>query len=227
VSRRSQRFRARFAANVHVVGRPTALVCHTRDISADGCLFDTGEPLAIGTAVAFSLFDNDRGEALEVEGVVVRAIATAEGQPCGLGVHLPSPPPEWEALVDRYEQGRSGETVPPGLRLTVLVVGDEPQRRGAVALYVTSGWDVSFASDPATAQEALTASRLDAVIAEYEPGDPRGRDVLAAAHRLQPSARRVLRTGDAGPTPDEVVQRVIARDGGIDELLAALLEGDA
>lgn len=229
MSRRSPRIRARFAATVQVAGLPHTLVCHTRDISIDGCFLDTAEVIAVGVPVALALMDNERGEVVQVDGVVARCLpGGADGAGRGIGVKLDDATPEWLVMVSRYQRDRTGDTAGPPVRLAVLVVGDEQQRRGALALYVTSGWDVRFAIDQATAEEALDSADIDAVIAEFEADDPRARAVLEAARRLQPAARRVIRASlTAGGASDGLYHRAVAREAGLEVLLDALIEGRA
>jgi DNA-binding NtrC family response regulator len=113
------------------------------------------------------------------------------------------------------------------VRLAILVVGEEDQRRGALALYVRSGWDVRFATDVETAEEAMAAVDLDAVIAEYDLDDKRALDVLHAAKRLQPDARRFVRSGLRNkrvPAEHDVIEGAIDRDAGLEALVEALSE---
>lgn len=228
VSRRSPRFRARFAATVHIAGVEHTLVCHTRDISADGCFLDTAEMIAPGVGLSLALMDNERGEVVQVDGLVARCLPGGpNGIGRGVGVRLLSPPPDWQLMVQRYQQSRSPEDTPlPTVRLAILVVGDEEQRRGALALYVTSGWDVRFATDVATAEEAMAAVDLDAIIAEYELNDSRWHDILLVARRLQPDARRLvrctLRSQKVPAAVEELAHRIIDREAGLDALVEAL-----
>ena len=105
----------------------------------------------------------------------------------------------------------------------MLVVGDERRQRGALALYVTSGWDVQFATDLDGTVEALRGVHLDAVIAEHDVSDQRWQDVLGAARRLQPTTRRIVRGASDGPPPlPPLVHRFVDRDAGLDALLDAL-----
>ena len=105
----------------------------------------------------------------------------------------------------------------------ILVVGDERRQRGALALYVTSGWDVQFATDLDGTVEALRGLTLDAVIAEHDAADDRWPPVLSEARRMQPSARRIVRGSKNGPVPEApLVHRFVDRDAGIDALLDAL-----
>lgn len=226
MSRRSPRIRARFAATVHIAGVEHTLVCHTRDISAEGCFLDTAEMIAPGVGLTLALMDNERGEVVQVDGMVARCLPGGPGGVGrGVGVRLVSPPPDWQLMVQRYQQSRAAdETALPGVRLAILVVGDEEQRRGALALYVTSGWDVRFATDVETAEEALAAVDLDAIIAEYEVDDARWREILTIAERLQPDARRFVRCTLRGrAAPDgALVHRVVDRDAGLEALVEAL-----
>jgi PleD family two-component response regulator len=128
-------------------------------------------------------------------------------------------------MVQRYQQSQASIDAVPHVRLAILVVGDEDQRRGALALYVTSGWDVRFATDVDTAEEAMSAVDLDAVIAEFDLEDPRTVTILTVARRLQPDARRFVRCSlrnRARPPIGDVVQAVVDRDSGMDGLVEAL-----
>jgi hypothetical protein len=211
---------------VHIAGVEHTLVCHTRDISAEGCFLDTAEMIAPGVGLTLALMDNERGEVVQVDGVVARCLPGGPGGVGrGVGVRLPSPPPDWQLMVQRYQQSRGAEEGGmPSLRLTILVVGDEEHRRGALALYVTSGWDVRFATDVETAEEAMAAVDLDAVIAEFEPEDARAAEVLEAARRLLPDARRFVRATslDAAPAESELIHQFIDREAGLDGVVDAL-----
>jgi hypothetical protein len=111
------------------------------------------------------------------------------------------------------------------------VVGDDARRRGAMALYVTSGWDVRFASDLNTTREALAGFRCDAVVAEHDLEDGRWPAVLEEVRRQQPMARRVvraaLRGGQPPPpgAPDDLVHQVVDVDAGLDAFVAAITDG--
>ncbi len=228
MSRRSPRYRARFAATVQIAFVEHTLVCHTRDISAEGCFLDTSESIAEGVPVSLALMDNETGEAVQCEGTVARCIPSGPNQ--GIGVRLTKPPEGWQAMVERYSamEEASDSSAPRPMRMAILVVGDEKHRRGALALYVTSGWDVRFAVDRDTAVEALQMMKLDAVIAEHSISDPRLPGILEAARQIQPNARRIvrcpLRGGKTPPPgrPEELVHRVVDMDSGLDALLEAL-----
>ena len=204
------------------------LVCRTRDISMTGCFLDTGQLLDSGQVLRIAVMDAARGEVIELEGTVTRCLPPgADGVGRGVGVRVPTPPDEWSLLVQRHKLG-ANLPEPSTLRLRVLVVGDEKQRRGALALYVTSGWDVRFASDLEGAVEALDGVKLNAVIAENELSDRRWENVLSAARRLQPSTRRIVRCHlDGQAIPDGsglrvLVHRFVDRAAGLDALLDAL-----
>ncbi len=92
-----------------------------------------------------------------------------------------------------------------------------------LALYVTSGWDVQFATDLDGTVEALRSVHLDAVIAEHDVADGRWQPVLTEARRMQPGSRRIVRGALAGPAPaTPLVHRFVDRDAGLDALLDAL-----
>lgn len=216
----------------HFAGAESSLVCRTRDVSTSGVFLETPVPIDQGTEVALSLLDEERGEALELEGVVTRLVPpSAGGAPGGLGVHVVDPPDAWKLLVDRLVKRQDRDRTMPlraPRRLRVLVVGDDDRRRGALALYVQSGWDVRFASDLAGTEEALAGYRIDAVIAEHDLDDARWPQVLDAVKRAQPAARRIVRTplrGRPAPPrggPGDLVQWVVDHEAGLDALLDAL-----
>lgn len=220
MSRRAHRTRARLAATVTPLASSRGLfVCQTRDISAVGCFLDTATPMELGTRVAIAIFDRSRGSPIELLGEITRVTS---GSNPGLGVHFREPPDEWKALVSSLNRG-TGSSEKAIRRLRVLVVGDEKRQRGALALYVTSGWDVRFATDLDTTIEALTGALVDAVIAEHDAADLRWHDVLSETTALQPAARRIVRGAPDGPIPGPpLVHRFVDRDAGLDALLDAL-----
>jgi hypothetical protein len=206
-------------------------VCRTRDVSEHGVLLETPELVPAGIVLHLSLFDDTAGEAIELEGLVARAVPADGTTPAALGVRLLRGSPAWSALVARahavQRQGRpTGEH--PVKRLRVLVVADELARRGAVALYVTSGWDVRFGCDLASAEEALRGHGLDAVIVEHDLGDERWPLILEAARRAQPHARRIVRAALHGALPpapgkaEDLVHRVVDLGAGLEAVLDAL-----
>ena len=97
----------------------------------------------LGTRISVALVDPVNGSAVEVIGDVVRE-ATAPSWT--LGILLIEPAIEWHALVAAAAHRSVPEHTKPAKRLRVLVFGDDHRQRGAMALYVTSGWDVLFAS---------------------------------------------------------------------------------
>jgi PilZ domain len=223
VSRRAPRYRAQLTATVTTHGGNSALlVCRTRDISNVGVALDTEASLDPGTRIGITIMDPARGIAVEMVGEVTRPLG---GQSSGVGVKLLEPPEDWTALVAmKARAASSSDTSPRPKRMRVLVVGDDHRRRGALALYVTSGWDVRFASDLDGAAEALHDFTIDAVIAEHDIADPRWQPILAEAKRAQPEARRIVRGALHGPAPQSgpLVHRFVDRDAGIDALLDAL-----
>ncbi len=192
-------------------------VCRTRDVSDVGCCLDTAAWFPLGTRLSLALVDPLSGSALEVIGDVVRE-ATAPSWV--LGILVIEPPVEWSALVAGAARQSSGVNEKPAKRLRILVIGDDQRQRGAMALYVTSGWDVLFASDEDSIAEAVENIDLDAVVAELDADDPRLTDVMTGIRRVQPSARRIVR-GD-GKGQHELVHRFVDRNAGLEALLDAV-----
>src|SRR6185503_13159993 len=154
--------------------------------------------------VLIAIFDRTRGAPVEVVGEVSRAIL---GPSPGLDIRILEPTDDWKILVAVLAR-EAGPTDKPARRLRVLVVGDERRQRGALALYVTSGWDVRFASDLEGVVEALRGVALDAVIAEHDASDERWQDILGEARRAQPNARRIVRgSNDAEPPAPPLAHR--------------------
>ena len=171
----------------------------------------------IGTRLALTMFDEYNGNALEMIGDVVRE---AKSPSWILGILLIEPPDEWHALVASAARNSLPNVDKKTKRLRVLVVGDDHRQRGAMALYVTSGWDVLFASDEESVTEAVASIQLDAVVAELDDGDPRLPPIMHDVRRVQPSARRIVRGAGTGST--ELVHRFVARDAGLEALLDAM-----
>lgn len=202
-----------------VIGGGELAVCHTRDISDVGMSLETTMTFLLGTRLVITCMDEARGAIVEVVGEVVRQTAG------GLGIRVIEPPLEWKALVASTSRRAGTDPGKPSRRLRVLVVGDDQRQRGALALYVTSGWDVRFANDLDTTTEALRGVRLDAVIAEHDADDGRWQPILAEALRAQPHARRIVR-GRVERVPEvedpQLVHRFVDRNAGLDALLDAL-----
>ena len=192
------------------------VVCHTRDVSEVGVCLDTAAWLPLGTRVSLALTDASAGTTIEVIGDVVREM---NGNQPALGVLLIEPPPEWKATVTRAAR-QTGQTEKPGRRMRVLVVGDDHRQRGAMALYVSSGWDVLFASDQFAVHEALANISLDAVIAELDAQDPRVEPIMVDVRKAQPSARRIVRGVGRGPA--DLVHRYVDREAGLEALVDAV-----
>jgi hypothetical protein len=194
-------------------------VCRTLDVSEAGVSLDTAAWFPLGTRLAVALVDPASGSALEVIGDVIREACAPSWT---LGVLLIKPPPEWQALVAGAALRVSGGNAKPAKRLRVLVFGDEQRQRGAIALYVTSGWDVLFVTDEDSITEALDNIELDAVVAELDLSDPRLLPIMDSVRRTQPTTRRIVRGAGSGGRPTELVHRMVDRDAGLDALLDAV-----
>jgi hypothetical protein len=181
----------------------------------------------MGAELEIAIMDLDLGEAVVVNGVVARRNAPNDrGEGGGIGIMLLDPPEAWAALITRQSQRAEPTETGPTAHLRVLVVGDDDRRRGALALYVNSGWDVRFASDLEGAKEALAAVKLNAIIAEYEFDDELWVRVLEDARRIQPDARRLVRCALGGAERDAsksngLVHRFLDISAGMDALLDA------
>lgn len=221
VSRRANRIRAQLAATITPVARPGDMfICRTRDISQVGCFLTTQANIDVGTQVEVAIFDRNRGELVQEVGEVSRVLTGARP---GVGIRFAQPSDGWRLLC-QGQAASSGSSEKPARRLRILVVGDERRQRGALALYVTSGWDVQFATDLDGAIEALReVANLDAVISEHDLADAAWPAVLDEARRIQPRARRIVRGGRNGAAPDpRLVHRFVDRDTGLDALIDAL-----
>lgn len=192
-------------------------VCRTLDVSEVGVSLDTAAWFPLGTRLSLALVDPANGGAVEVIGDVVREATSPSWT---LGILLVEPSIEWQALVAAAARRSSSLPVKPTKRLRVLVFGDDQRQRGAMALYVTSGWDVLFATDEDSISEALENIELDAVVAELELSDPRLPPIMDSVRRWQPTARRIVRSTGSGET--ELVHRFVDRDAGLDALLDAV-----
>ena len=193
------------------------VVCRTRDISAHGMSLDTAAWFPLGTRLEITLVDPGSGSALELTGDVVRE---ASDQRWALGLVLVEPPPEWDAVV-AFASPRASGVIDHGVRrMRVLVVGDDHRQRSAMALYVTSGWDVLFASDESSVEEALSNVTLDAVVGELDAKDPKLPEIMRIAKRMQPGARRIVR--GPGRSEGDLVHRFVDRDAGLAPLLDAV-----
>jgi hypothetical protein len=228
LSRRSPRYRIDVTVTaVPLLGGKMAVV-RTRDVSEVGMCLDMQAVHGIsdvwfppGTRLSFTLTDPSNGNAMEVIGDVVREAITPSWV---LGILLIEPPMEWQALVAGAARVSSPGGDKRGKRLRVLVVGDEHRQRGAMALYVTSGWDVLFASDDDSIADAVGNIELDAVIAELDDGDPRLPPIMQGVRRTRPAARRIVRGASRSPAADEngLVHRFVPRDAGLEALLDAV-----
>ncbi len=192
-------------------------MCRTRDVSEVGLSLDTAAWFPLGTRLAVSLVDPASGGALEVIGDVVREAVSPSWS---LGILVIEPPVEWSALVMSAARRTTASTEKSTKRFRVLVVGDDHRQRGAMALYVTSGWDVLFATDGESVAEAIENVDLDAVIAELDGEDPRVTPIMEGIRKLQPKARRIVRGNGKGSS--DLVHRFVERDTGLEALLDAI-----
>jgi hypothetical protein len=184
LSRRAPRHRISIAATASPLLGGDMAVCRTLDVSEVGMCLDTAAWFPLGTRLSLSLIDPASGSALEVIGDVVRE---AQAPSWTLGILIIEPPIEWRGLVASAARS-SGQIEKPGRRMRVLVVGDDQRQRGAMALYVTSGWDVLFASDDDSLDDAIHHIELDAVIAELDANDHGSRRSWRTSRK--PSRRR-------------------------------------
>jgi hypothetical protein len=217
LSRRAPRYRIDIAAKAQpLLGGETA-VCRTKDVSELGLCLDTAAWFPLGTRMSIALLDPATGAAFEVIGDVVRE---ASAPSWTLGILVISPPAEWDALVAAAAQ-QALPVEKHTRRLRVLVVGDDHRQRGAMALYVTSGWDVLFASDKDSVTEVMNHRiDLDAVIAELDAEDPRVSTIMESIRDAQPETRRIVRGNGSGSS--ELVHRFVERDAGLAALLDAI-----
>jgi hypothetical protein len=217
LSRRAPRYRIDLAAKAQpLLGGETA-VCRTKGVSEVGLCLDTAAWFPLGTRLSVALFEPESGTALEVIGDVVREATIPSWT---LGILLIDPPDEWQNIV-AVAQRNTAPSDKPVKRLRVLVIGDDHRQRGAMALYVTSGWDVLFATDADIVEEVSSNNiELDAVIAELDPGDPRVPPIMEGIRRIQPSARRIVRGTGTGSS--ELVHRFVDRNDGLEALLDAI-----
>ena len=228
LSRRTPRFRIALSATVSSLLGGQRLVCLTRDVSADGNSLDTIARFDAGTRVSVAILDVEAGSVVDVMAEVARI---TEGAQAALGLRVLEPSFEWKSLIGRIGESAAHAPDRRQKRRRVLVVGDDQRQRGAMALYVTSGWDVLFASDTESVKDALANGALDAVIAELD-SDPAANgpsswmvicELMTQCRRSQPAARRIVRGSTRGGDFDtQLVHRFVDRDAGLDALVDAL-----
>ena len=221
LSRRSPRYRA----NLAITGSPDEggdlVACRSRDVSTQGMCLDTVARWLPSMTVSLATFDPGSGSALELHGVVTRAVV---GPRPLVGVRLINPPTEWAELVATHAVPPRATTAPGARRLRIMVIGDGEQQRGAMALYVSSGWDVIFAPDADSVIDAVENIGIDAVIAEVDARDRTWQELLGEVRRAQPRARRIVR-GEGmltGPDVFGVAHRIIDREDGLEALVDAI-----
>ncbi|MGE0550855.1 MAG: PilZ domain-containing protein [Kofleriaceae bacterium] len=217
MTRRAVRHRLEITATAQPLLGGEMAVCRTKDVSLDGTCLTTAAWFPLGTRLALTMTDPFSGTAFEVIGDVVRE-AMAPGWT--LGIAMVQPPQEWRALVTAAARASNVTMLKPGPRLRVLVIGDEHRSRGALALYVTSGWDVLFASDDDSVHDAVNNIDLDVVIAEVDGGDPRVDTIMEVVRRIRPKARRIQR--GSGQPSAQLIHRFVDRDAGLEALVEAV-----
>lgn len=191
-------------------------MCRTIDVSEDGISLDTAAWFPLGTRLSIAFID-PHGQPIELIGDVIREA----GPPTwSLGVALVDPPREWKAVVASASRQTSRLFTKPNKRMRVLVFGDDHRQRGAMALYVTSGWDVLFVTDEGAISEALSNIEVDAVVAELDVSDPRLLPLMDSVRASQPGARRIVVGNGEGQS--ELVHRFVDRDAGMHALLDAV-----
>lgn len=95
--------------------------------------------------------------------------------------------------------------------VTLLLVDDDESTRLLCRRFfkrlAEPGVEVVEAANGEEALERLSEARVDCVLSDYRMGLVTGLDVLEAALRTQPRARRVLMSGFADPALQATVQR--------------------
>jgi len=193
------------------------VVCRTLNVSDAGLSLDTAAWFPLGTRLSVTILDPESGYAVEVVGDVVRE---ANAPSWTLGISVLDPSDEWRSFVAGAALRARPGSAKPSKRMRVLVFGDRHRQRGAMALYVTSGWDVLFVTDHDSIADALAHIELDAVVAELDLEDPRLQPIMDSVRSSQPSTRRIVR--GAGIARSDLVHRFVDRDAGLDALLDAL-----
>lgn len=84
------------------------------------------------------------------------------------------------------------------MTVSLLIVDDDDMILRALRGNLASeGWSVSTCNDPHAALRILEHAALDIIVSDFEMPGMSGVDLLAAARRQQPEARRILMTGHA------------------------------
>lgn len=226
MSRKAQRLQVSLTVTLTVDGDPESYPAVTQNISSAGCLLRLSRELPIGRIVHVALLDDEIGNLIDMDGVVARQLHIAEGI-WATGVHFPDPGLTWADLCRRKGAITKTGLMQVARRYRILVVGDEARIRGALALYVTSGFDVRFAGGVEHAREALASVHLDAVIAERELSDPAWVEILEASLERQPAARRLVRSSRGAvawsqQAVERLVHRVVEIEDGVEALIDAI-----
>ena len=80
---------------------------YTANISRQGVFLVSDSPRPIGTTVKICVQIETSAKPHEVEGVVVHVAAPDEVQ--GMGIFIPSPPPDWDRLCEALERARADD----------------------------------------------------------------------------------------------------------------------
>ena len=226
MSRKAQRLQVSMTVTLTLDGEELSMPAATQNISSAGCLVRLPRELPIGRVVHVALLDDDSGQLIDMDGVVARQVPAEPGSFL-TGIHFPDPGLTWADLCKRKGAITKTGLMHVARRYRILVVGDEARIRGALALYVTSGFDVRFAGGVAHAREALGSVHLDAVIAERELSDPEWVGILQAALEKQPAARRLVRSSQTSlpvnpADVERLVHRVVDIEAGVEALIDAI-----
>ena len=78
---------------------------YTTNISRQGVFIVTNSPRPIGTSVKITVQVETSAKLQQVEGVVVHV--ASPGEVPGMGIFIPSPPPDWERFCEALERARA------------------------------------------------------------------------------------------------------------------------
>ena len=99
--------RIEVALEVHLRAANLVGLAHayTANISCQGVFIITDSPRPIGTSVKITIAIETSARPQQVQGVVVHV--SPEGEIQGMGIFIPSPPPEWQRLCEALERARA------------------------------------------------------------------------------------------------------------------------